>query len=85
MRQFDRLWQIWWSGIVSLASRRGYGNTCAIGAFTIGKVYFGEALIFVRVSAAVRIVCESVLMKDIHASKDTNQKRSIANIRPLSP
>ena len=35
----------------------------ALGAFTIGILYFGEALTCARVSAAVLIVCGLVLMK----------------------
>ena len=35
----------------------------ALGAFTIGIVYFGEALTFDRLSAAVLIICGLVLMK----------------------
>ena len=35
----------------------------ALGAFIIGIAYFGEALTFARVCAAVLIVCGLVLMK----------------------
>lgn len=35
----------------------------ALGAFIIGIAYFGEALTFMRIAAAVLIVCGLVLMK----------------------
>ena len=35
----------------------------AFGAFVIGIAYFGEALSFARVTAAVLIVCGLILMK----------------------
>lgn len=35
----------------------------ALGAFVIGIAYFGEALSFARVTAAVLIVCGLILMK----------------------
>ena len=35
----------------------------ALGAFVIGIAYFGEALTFIRVTAAFLIVCGLVIMK----------------------
>jgi quaternary ammonium compound-resistance protein SugE len=35
----------------------------ALGAFIIGIAYFGEALSFMRVTAAALIVCGLVMMK----------------------